>query len=85
MDRTPYQENIIKSYYKNRDHIMWQKLAELATDLYLAEGKKRDQLWKRVIAAMNNLKIPEEKIQQIVEADNPSLIAALVQKEIHKS
>lgn len=82
MERTPYQENIIKSYYKNRDQIMWQKLAELATDLYLAEGKKRDQLWKRVIAAMNNLKIPEEKIQHIVQSDNPSLIAAMVQKEI---
>ena len=84
MKRTPYQENIIKSYYKNRDHIMWQKLAELATDLYLAEGKKRDQLWKRVVAAMNNLKIPEDKIQHIVESDNPTLIADMVQKELQK-
>jgi len=82
MDRTPYQDKIIKSYYKNRDTLMWQKLAELATELYLAEGKKRDQLWKRVRAAMKNLGLSEERIDQIVAADNPALIASLVQKEM---
>lgn len=81
MDRSPYQDKIIKSYYKNRDSIMWQKLAELATELYLVEGKKREQLWKRVIAAMTNLKIPQDRIDHIVASDNPTLIAAMVDKE----
>ncbi|MCL2347526.1 MAG: hypothetical protein FWC50_04615 [Planctomycetaceae bacterium] len=82
MDRTPYQDKIIKSYYKNRDTLMWQKLAELATELYLAEGKKRDSLWKRVRTAMKNLGLSEERINQIVATDNPALIASLVQKEM---
>ncbi len=40
-DHTPYQRKIIERYYKNFDAIKCQRLAELATDLYLAEGKKR--------------------------------------------
>ena len=41
MDRTPYQENIIKRYYENKPEIMLQKLSELATELYLAETPKK--------------------------------------------
>ncbi|MDR1960091.1 MAG: hypothetical protein LBQ54_13780 [Planctomycetaceae bacterium] len=83
-DRTPYQEKIIKRYYQNRDEIMWQKLAELATDLYLAEGRKREQIWKRVVTAMNNLKIPQVRINDLVESDNPSLVVALVESQMKK-
>ena len=38
-DHTPYQRKIIERYYKNFDAITFQRLSELATDLYLAEGK----------------------------------------------
>jgi len=82
MSRTPYQENIIKKYYQNRDSLMWQKLAELATELYLAEGKKRTQLWKRVETALNNLKIPQDRIDHIIASDNPALVASFVQNEM---
>lgn len=82
MGRTPYQENIIRNYYQNRDSLMWQKLAELATELYLAEGKKRTQLWKRVEAALKNLKIPQDRIDHIIASDNPALVAAMVQNEM---
>ena len=82
MGRTPYQENIIKNYYQNRDSLMWQKLSELATELYLAEDKKRAQLWKRVEAALRNLKLPEARIEHIIASDNPALIASLVQDEM---
>ena len=81
MDYTPYQEKIIKRYYDNRDDIMQQKLAELATDLYLAEGKKRAQLWKRVAAALTNLGISQARIDHIVASDNPAFLAKLLEQK----
>lgn len=79
-DRTPYQEKIIKRYYDNRDEIMNQKLAELTTDLYLAEGKKRAQVWKRIAAALVNLGVNQEQIDHFVASDNPSLLAQFLEK-----
>ena len=40
-DYTPYQQRIIRRYYANQDRIHLQRLQELATELYLSEGKKR--------------------------------------------
>lgn len=78
-DRTPYQDKIIKRYYDNRDGIMNQKLAELTTDLYLAEGKKRAQVWKRIAAALANLGVNQEQIDHFVASDNPSLLAQFLE------
>ena len=36
-----YQRKVIKRYYDNREQVDEQRLAELVTSLYLAEGKKR--------------------------------------------
>ena len=47
-DYSPHQRKIINRYYKNLDAIKHQQLSELATELYLSEGKKTDRLWKRV-------------------------------------
>ena len=59
MDRSPYQDKIIKRYYENKPEIMRQKLSELVTELYLAETvKKRESVWKRIVLALRNLKIP---------------------------
>jgi hypothetical protein len=77
---TPYQQKIIKRYYDNADAINLQKLAELVTDLYLAEGKKRDGLWKRIATAMQKLKVPEQRIKHIVEKNDPQLLANLVKE-----
>ena len=81
MERTPHQDKIIKRYYDNRDDIMLQKLSEMVTDLYLAEGKKRTRLWKRVEVALENLKIPKDRIEHLVNSDNPSLLAKLLQEK----
>ena len=80
MERTPYQEKIIKRYYDNRDDIMRQKLSEMVTDLYLAEGKKRAQLWKRIATALENLKIPAAQIEALVANDNPAQLANYLEK-----
>ena len=79
-DFTPYQQKIIKRYYDNQDTIQSQRLAELVTDLYLAEGKKRAQVWKRIVSALERLKVPADRIQHIQAADDPKLLAKLVQE-----
>ena len=80
MERTPYQTNIIKRYYNNRDSIMTQKLSELTTELYLAEGKKRQQIWKRITAALAQLGVSQDTIEQMVNTDNPVQLAELVKR-----
>ncbi|MDO4628002.1 MAG: hypothetical protein Q4C70_02335 [Planctomycetia bacterium] len=76
-DYTPYQQNIIKRYYDNYGDIGKQRLAELATELYLAEGKKLVNAWKRAEETMRKLKVPESRIKYIMEVKDPSLIAKL--------
>ena len=78
--RSRYQERAIKNYYKNRDAIMLQRLGELVTDLYLAEGKSRDRLWQRVSGALEKLEIPPRRIEHIVQSDNPELVANLLKE-----
>lgn len=81
-ERTPYQSKIIKRYYDHRGDIMRQKLAELVTELYLADGKKRERVWKRIEAALTNLGIAPERIEHLVASNNPSLLAQFVEKEL---
>ncbi|HUT88377.1 MAG TPA: hypothetical protein VMY37_02675 [Thermoguttaceae bacterium] len=76
--RSPHQQRIVRDYYKNRDAIMLQKLGEMIGDLYLAEGKARERLWKRVVQALENLDVPAARIEHIVQSDNPSLVADLL-------
>jgi hypothetical protein len=83
--RTAYQEKIIRRYYENKDDIMLQKLGEMVTDLYLAEGKAKQKVWDRIAAALKNLKIPESQIQHLVKADNPTLVANLLQELLGKT
>lgn len=78
--RSSHQERIIKNYYRNYDSIMVQRLGELVTDLYLAEGKARAKLWERIAAALKNLEIPEQRIDHLLKSDNPTLVANLVQE-----
>lgn len=83
-DRTPYQDRIIKNYYQNLDAILVQRLGELVTDLYLAEGQKRVRLWKRVGEAMDKLKVPPQRRKHIVESDDPALVAQLLKELLDK-
>jgi len=79
-DRTPYQQKIIKDYYKNRSALSHQRLGELVTDLYLAEGKKRATIWKRIRTALENLEVKPERIDQLEQQDNPEVVAKIVQE-----
>jgi hypothetical protein len=79
-DYTKHQQGIIKRYYAHQDTIQLQKLGELVGELYLAEGKKRDRLWKAAAVAMEKLGIPKERIDHVVGKDDPALLAKLVKE-----
>jgi predicted Mrr-cat superfamily restriction endonuclease len=83
-ERSKYQQNIIKNYYDNREAISLQRLSELVTELYLAEGKKREKQWQYIIAALEKLKIPKERIDNLIKKDNPALLAKLVEELMAK-
>lgn len=59
---------------------MTQKLSESITDLYLAEGKKRDQIWKRIAAVLTQLGMETAQIERLVKMDNPAKLAEFLKK-----
>ena len=74
--RTPHQDRIIKRYYDNRDEIMLNRLGELVSELYLAEGaSKLDRLWKRIATALDNLGTPPDVATRILEKRDPEVLA----------
>jgi hypothetical protein len=79
-DFSAHQQKIIKRYYQNIDSISLQKLGEMVTELYLAEGKKRERLWKNATVAMEKMGVQPGRINQIVVSDKPELLAMLVQE-----
>jgi hypothetical protein len=83
-ERTQYQQRAIKNYYDNKEAIMLQRLGEMVTDLYLAEGKKRKQLWERAANALEKLRVPKDQIEHIVATDNPAILANAYQQLLEK-
>ncbi len=79
-DYSPYQKKIIDRYYKNFDAIKFQQLSELTTELYLAEGKKTDRLWKRVEESLRKLEFPESRIEHLLTKRDPALLAGILQE-----
>jgi hypothetical protein len=82
--RSNYQDRVIRNYYQNRDDIMLQRLGELVTDLFLAEGKTKTRVWKRVAEILEKLKIPKSEIERVVRSDNPTLVANILKKLLEK-
>jgi hypothetical protein len=82
--RTPYQERIIRNYYRNQDTIMLERLGDLVADLYLAEGQARGRLWKRAAEALRKLQVPEGQIEHLVGSDNPALLSEVLKQLLSK-
>jgi hypothetical protein len=81
---TKHQQRIIKNYYENWEAISLQRLSELVTELYLAEGKGRERQWKFIVAALEKLGLPAERIEHLRKQDNPALLAKLVEELMAK-
>lgn len=79
-----YQQKIIKNYYENREAISLQRLSELVTELYLAEGKKRKRQWELIVGHLEKLDIKPERIRYLQSKDDPALIAKLVEELMAK-
>lgn len=79
-DYSPYQQKIIKRYYNNQDTLLRQRLAELVSDLYLSEGKKRQRVWKSAAEAMLKLGVPQARIDHLLKQDDPALLAQVVKE-----
>jgi hypothetical protein len=73
-----HQKKIIKRYYDNRDDIDFTRLSEIATDLYLAEGKKKDKLWKQASDVMTRLNVPKSRIEHVLKTADPAILAEVV-------
>jgi hypothetical protein len=80
-DFTPHQQKIIKRYYDNQDTIGRQRLAELVSELYLAQGKKqRERVWKNIESAMKKLEVPQSRIDHLKAKDDAALVAELLKE-----
>jgi GTP cyclohydrolase I len=79
-ERSKYQAKLIERYYDHLDTIMLQKLAELVTELYLADTPKRtNQLWQRVLKAMVKLKVAPAIIDHIMNKRSAEILAKNLQ------
>ena len=83
--RSSYQQRVIKNYYQNQDAILLQRLGEIVTDLYLAEGKARQRIWQRVAQTLEKLEVPPKQIKSLVSSDNPALVAKLLTEMLDKA
>ncbi len=80
-----HQQNIIRNYYENRDAIALQRVQELVTELYLAEGKKRRKYWEQIQPHLAALGVPTSQIEHLVQQDKPELVARLVETLMDRS
>jgi len=77
---TKHQKGIIRRYYDNKSDLMLQKLSELVSDIVLEDDDaKRRRLWGRAEKALLNLKVPSARIAQILETQDPDLLAKVVE------
>ncbi|MER3416227.1 MAG: hypothetical protein C4297_08475 [Gemmataceae bacterium] len=77
-DYTPYQRQVIRRYYANQPTLLRQRLAELVSELYLADEKKKDRLWQKAAKTLQQLGISQRRIAHILSQRKPELLAHLV-------
>lgn len=77
-----YQQNVIRRYYENADSIGLQRAQELVTELYLAEGKKREKVWDTLAKNLAKAGVPQKQIDVLREKDDPALVAQLLTKKV---
>ncbi len=77
-DYSRYQKGIINRYYEHRDSIMAQKLGEIVSELYLAEGKKAQTLWTRAEKALANITAKDARVKKILDERSVEGLAQLV-------
>ncbi|MEM9352549.1 MAG: hypothetical protein AAGA92_06010 [Planctomycetota bacterium] len=79
-----HQRKMINNYYKNRDAMALQRLGELVTELYLAEGKSRATKWKQAAGALEKLGLPQSRIDHLMEKSDVTLLAKVLEELMEK-
>ena len=79
---TKHQQNVIRRYYENADSIGLQRAQELVTELYLAEGKKRQKIWDTLSKNLAKAGVPQSQIDRLREQDDAALVAQLLTKKV---
>jgi hypothetical protein len=83
-ERSKYQQRVIKNFYDNREAISLQRVQELATELYLSDGKKRAKHWESLAGHLEKLGIKKPEIDKLISDDKPEQVAKLVEKLLEK-
>jgi len=80
-DFTPYQQKIVRNYYKNQGAIREQSLADLVGDVYLATTEaKKTSLWARADKLLEGLGVPASRRMAIVEKRDVNALAEIAAK-----
>lgn len=73
-----YQRGIVKRYYNNLDTITMTRLQELVSDLYLAEGKKAENLWKKAETLLAKTDARGAEVRELIEKRDIKKLAEVV-------
>lgn len=80
-DYSKHQQKIIGNYYAHRDTIRFQKLSELVTEIWLAEGgPKAAKLWERAGKELLGAGVDAGLVARVVKEQDPSALAEMVKK-----
>lgn len=63
---TPYQQGIVGRFYAHRETVLSTRLAETVSELYLAEGKAAEKLWKKAADTMLRAGADAADVEKIV-------------------
>ena len=81
MSLTPYQQSIVKRYYRNMDALALQKLGELVSEIALCDTeKKADRLWERAAKSLKHAGMKPEDIDDLVKTRDVAAFAEVVGK-----
>lgn len=79
-DLSSSQRKIVNRYYENLDTITLNKLQELVSELYLAEGKAKDRIWKRIETALAKSPAKAAAVGRVMASRDVEAFARLVQE-----
>lgn len=80
-DLSNHQSKIVKRYYDNQDNILSTRLAELVSELWLAEDKKKQTtLWGKAQVALMKLGVDPTKVGTVVKDRDLEALAKLAQQ-----
>ena len=78
-DLTAHQKKIVQRYYDNHETIQATKLAEIVSELWLADAPKtRKRLWNRADKALRQLEADPAAVARVVASDDVEALAKMV-------